>query len=74
MTPARIPHVDRSVDDAVLRWLGMLARGMTPVQVARAEGVPPIQVNNACRRVRAADIADIAESGEPAGLVRRAYW
>lgn len=71
MTQRRIVHVSRERDEELLMQIRIRAKGGNATSVARKYGVNPgilITATNAVLK------ADLAESGEPAGIVRRAYW
>lgn len=61
----------RAEDEALLAMVRARASGLDSVQIAATRGRTPEGVRIATNRVRA---ADLAESGEPAEIVERAYW
>lgn len=66
-----VKHVPRARDDELLRWIALRVAGWSAAQVAQRMGVSQSTVDMATREVRN---ADLAESGEPPGVVDRAYW
>lgn len=67
----RIKDVPRSHDDEVLLWLKMRRDGLSTYRIAKELGLRASTVENATEAVVK---ADVEESGEFAGSVRKKYW
>jgi len=65
------PHPPRSADEARLRLLELRCLGVTTYDIAKAQGVSQQLISEKTNAVRR---ADLAESGEPVGKVRKGYW
>ncbi len=65
----RVRHVDRSVDDKILRWLALRARGVPSSRIAEMDGTTERLVSQATAAVRD---DDLEFSGEPVEQVKAA--
>jgi len=66
-----IRNIPRSRDEQVLSWLDAKRRGAKWTDLAAQAGKKWVTVQEACRNVRN---ADLAESGEPQDVVLAGYW
>ena len=65
------PHPPRSADEALLRLCELRCLGQSTAAIAKAQGVSQQLISEKTNAVRR---ADLAESGEPDGRVRKGYW
>jgi len=66
----QVRHVDRSVDDKILRWLALRAKGVPSGRIAEMDGSTERVVSQATGWVRD---HDLQFSGEPVEQVKAAY-
>jgi 1,2-phenylacetyl-CoA epoxidase catalytic subunit len=66
-----MPASQKYSDDVILGWVRDRAAGMSLKAIADSHGVNYGYVNAATARIKK---EDIAHSGEPAAVVRGAYW
>jgi DNA-binding IscR family transcriptional regulator len=64
------PFPTRQDDERLLLILALRKRGVPSAKVAEAAGVSRANIDNILSRIR---LADLAESGEAASVVRRGY-